>query len=104
MEVSHVLRLDWFESQADLEALSGLDRDGLWAAGFNLDDWDCGFRSDKPLHRPPTRVEVASGDYCEDDKVEVGEGGWLLRRAEDYCVGTSYLEYGGWHWYLLHHA
>lgn len=44
-----MVNLTWFESEQDLQKLTGLDHDGLWDAGFNLDDWDFGFVTDEKL-------------------------------------------------------
>lgn len=41
-----MVTLTWFESEQDLQELTGLDHDGLWDAGFDLDDWDFGFVTD----------------------------------------------------------
>lgn len=65
----------------ELMDLTGLDRDGLWDAGFNLDDWDAGFQCDMEL-----------------------PDGWLLWQMEGYCVGCSHVEYNGKHYYMAHHS
>lgn len=44
-----MIQLTWFESEKDLQALTGLDHDELWDAGFDLDDWDFGFVTDSIL-------------------------------------------------------
>lgn len=65
----------------ELEELTGLDRDGLWDAGFNLDDWDVGFQSDKEI-----------------------PDGWLLTQMDCYSVGFRHVEYNGYHYYMAYHS
>lgn len=101
-----MLSIKWFESMSDLERLTGLDRDGLRGAGFELDDWDFGIRVNRRLHRIPSEAEIRDEPYlaheiCPDWD---SEGHWLLSRMCDYCVGASYVKLGRWHYYLCHHA
>ena len=70
-----------YTEQEELEELTGLSYDGLWDAGFNMDDWDVGFQCDKEL-----------------------PDGWLSLQLEDYCVGPSHVEYKGKHYYHAHHS
>lgn len=42
--------ITWFESEKDLQELTGLNRDELWDAGFDLDDLDFGFVADVKLN------------------------------------------------------
>ena len=65
----------------ELEQLTGLSHDKLWDAGFDLDDWDVGFQSDKEI-----------------------PDGWLLCQMEGYCVGYEHTEYKGKHYYMCYHA
>lgn len=101
-----MLRLTWFHSLEELQKLTGMTRDQLWTAGFNLDDWNFGIRSDKMLHRQPTEKEIAEGDAYEGELRPDwdGEAGWLMDRMNEYCVGPSYVKLGRWHYYLVHHA
>lgn len=101
-------------SEKDLEVLTGLDRDGLWDAGFNLDDWDVCFVSDEPLH---SRIEIEHYEnrvfdeqYDEEicvfdyDDPRYDDIHWLYHRMDNYCVGFHHVEYGGRHFYTVHHA
>ena len=72
-------------------------RDKLWDNGFNLDDWDGGFACKEPL----TYTEHENGDKWEEPDEDVY---WLVRQMEYYCVGYNHCEFGGWHWYTVHHA
>ena len=36
----------YFETEEELQALTGLNHDELWDADFDLDDWDYGFAID----------------------------------------------------------
>ena len=72
-----------FDTVEDLLQLTGIpDRDTLWDRGFNLDDWDAGFCTDKPLE----------------------EYSWLNMEMENYCVGSVHVVYNGKHYYTVHHA
>lgn len=72
--------------------------DELWNAGFNFDDWDIGFCSKEPF----THIEHEKGyeDWVEWDS----DVDWLGQQMESYCVGYHHVEYGGYHWYTVHHA
>ncbi len=99
-----------FNTLEELRELTGLsDSDNaLWCAGFDLDDWDVGFQSDKPMHH------MAIADFDEEEAREYGEppelmvgnedADWLIWRMDSYCVGYSYTEYKDKHYYLVHHA
>lgn len=76
-----MIDLKMYDTVEELIELTGLDRDGLWDVGFNLDDWDVGFQCDREL---PDR--------------------WLLWQLEGYCVGPSHVEYKGKHYYHAHHS
>lgn len=58
-----------FNRTSDIQELTGLpDRNALWDAGFNLDDWEAGFCSDQKLHEEET---------YEDDDEEYTEIHWI---------------------------
>ncbi len=66
----------------ELLKLTGLpDSDALWDAGFNLDDWDVGFQTDKEI-----------------------PDGWLLWQMDSYCVGMEKFQYGGKFYYQVYHS
>ena len=101
-------------SEKDLEELTGLDRDRLWDVGFNLDDWDVCFVSNEPLH---SRIEVEHHEnrvfdeqYDEEvceldyDDPRYDDIHWLYWRMDNYCVGFNHVEYGGRHYYTVHHS
>jgi len=72
--------------------------DELWKAGFNFDDWDIGFACREPFTH--TEHEEGREDWKEpDDDVD-----WLVTQMDNYCVGYHHCEYGGWHWYTVHHS
>ena len=85
--------------EEDLEKLTGLDRDGLWNAGFNLDDWDVCFVSDIPLHSETLRKQTRSDwtvDVWEEETCELGcdyehydDVHWLFWQMDSYCVGFN---------------
>ena len=94
-----------FQTEENLSELTGLSHDELWDAGFNLDDWDAGFQSDVKLHAEPDKELVEDGTY---DKGELlywdSPCFWLMSQMANYCVGASYTEYKGKHYYMVHHA
>lgn len=71
-----------FTTEKELSKLTGLNHEQLWDSGFDLDDWDIGFQSDKPLP----------------------EYNWLRNRMDSYCVGYNELALGGKWYYLVYHA
>lgn len=103
-----MVKLIGFDTREELSELTGLTADELWDAGFNLDDWDIGFQSEVMLHRTPTQEELAEEpDWYDEDTCLTSPDlplWWLMSRMENYCVGFSYTEYNGMHYYLVHHA
>ena len=100
-----------FNTVEELSKLTELPPDdfykALWDAGFNLDDWDVGFQSDKPMHHMYIIPEEDRDEYDEPpyERSAINDDAWWLgNRMEDYCVGYSYTEYKGKHYYLVHHA
>lgn len=101
-----------FRTEDDLLKLTGLaTRDELWDVGFNLDDWDIGFQTDRPLFREPTPDELNDPHNdieFYDDIIEcVGwndDLAWLVSRMMAYCVGPSCVEYDGKYYTLVHHS
>lgn len=87
----------FFETREELRELTGLPADdydaALWDAGFDLDDWDFGFISDK--------------EWDEDGWYE-GKSPFyeyfILNRMGNYCVGYKHTKYNGKHYYLMYHA
>ena len=90
-----IINLTMFTKADDLEELTGLTHEELWDHGFNLDDMDVGFVSDIPLH---TDTDEFDWLYNND------EYSWLLNAMNNYCVGPTYREYNGKHYYTVHHA
>lgn len=82
----------FFETSEELRELTGLPGDNydaaLWAAGFNLDDWDFGFVSD------------TEWSECNDPYYEF----WLMMNMEKHCVGYRHTEYNGRHYYIAYHS
>ena len=93
-----MINLIMFSDVSDLEKLTGLDADGLWDAGFNLDDWDVGFRSDEPLG-------IVHKDDWDQPYVDwYDTAHWLGMQMDCYCVGCNFTEYGGKYYYLVYHS
>lgn len=73
-----------FETESELTELTGLNYGELWENGFNLDDWDIGFQSDK--------------------KIDVYNLAWLENRMDNYCCGYNEVQYKGKYYYLVYHS
>lgn len=82
----------FFGTEKELSLLTGLDHDGLWNAGFDLDDWDWGFVCTEPF----------DGDrYWHSDRQYQY---WMLDRMDSYCVGYKHTVHQGLHYYMLYHS
>ena len=82
----------FFDKTEELLELTGLpDRESLWDADFDLDDWDFGFVSDTEWN------EDWFGDHPYFEY-------WLLTRMDNHCVGYKHTEYNGKHYYMLYHS
>lgn len=93
-----------FATERQLEQLTGLTHDGLWDAGFDLDDWDIGFRFDEKMHR---EVEEDDPKDCYWNEIYPDYNSpywWLMNEICNYCVGPTYCEFNGKHYYLVHHS
>lgn len=86
-----------FSTREELRELTGLPGDNhdiaLWDAGFDLDDWDFGFVSDREWNEDVWWN--AGGEYHEF---------WLLSRMGSHCVGYKHTEYHGRHYYICYHS
>ena len=105
-----MIALTYFESEEDLQRLTGLDHDGLWDAGFNLDDWDFGFRTKRKLHNEKVSKWVSEWtgtEYEEKDisfRDNLSEGYYLYRFVEGNCVGCQATFYKGYWYYMEYHS
>lgn len=116
-----------FTTREELRELTGLPADNydkaLWDAGFDLDDWDIGFCSDKPMEHvygtePDEDIEedyeYSSLDYeytllDEEDSLALkycsnDDAYWLLSRMDSYCCGYRTTVYNGRYYYLVYHS
>lgn len=114
-----------FDTAEDLMSLTGIQTyEGLWEAGFNMDDWDWGVVLDEPMHDDVKRMEHHSefcwidhlGKYHHEDAYdeevtecqEKEEMPYWMRQLywnwENYCVGGSHNFYNGKHYYMWHHS
>lgn len=96
-----MINLRMTDNREDIRAWTGLPADNydqaLWEAGFNLDDWDVCFESDKRLFE-----ECYEG---EDKWTEpIAEAWWLCNQMDNYCVGYNEVEYNGKWYYTVHHS
>lgn len=97
-----MISVTFFETEEELQELTGLSHEKLWDNGFNLDDWDWGFVSD-----------------CEWDKSYIDEYGYLqaepdydkacyqyqiMNTMNSYCVGYRKTVFCGKYYYLQYHS
>lgn len=91
--------LTFFDTREELREMTGLPADNhdeaLWNAGFNLDDWDFGFRS---------RDELSEEGWWQNEQDHHYYEYWLLSNMERHCVGYDHTEYNGWHYYMVYHS
>lgn len=97
-----MINLRMTDNREDIRKWTGLSGENhdtaLWEAGFDLDDWDVCFESDKRLVK---RVSDGRGEYWDEP---IAEAWWLVRRMDDYCVGYNEVEYNGKWYYIVYHA
>lgn len=87
----HGEKVVFFHTEEQLQAMTGLDHTELWCAGFNLDDWDWGFVSDREW----------DGNW---GKIVPDYEWWLLAKMENHCVGYEHVEHKGKHYYMQYHS
>lgn len=81
--------ITFFDKYQDLCKLTGAQsHKELWDAGFDLDDWDFGFASDKPWSE-------INGPYYQM---------WLLLHMGNYCIGYKHVEFSGRYYYIVYHS
>jgi len=84
----------FFDNERQLQALTGLDHNGLWDAGFDLDDWDYGF--------------VTVEEWPDPDgtwSANVPEYQWHLPMLiSANCCDFTHTEWQGRHYYMRYHA
>ena len=92
-----MLKMTWFHTDGELLELTKLpSRESLWKAGFDLDDWDFGFVTNKEIDNEALGYGWGSETpYYEH---------WLLQHAENYCVGYRHVEYKKKHYYMIYHS
>lgn len=79
-----MLNLKMITKEEDLTKLTGLDHDNLWNEGFDLDDWDVCFVSDRKLTEANAK--------------------WLVNRMKSYCCGFEEVEFNKKFYYLVYHS
>ena len=93
-----MFNLKMFNTVEDLCKLTGLSENELYDNGFDTDDWDAGFQSDRAL----TMTEF-DDDFGEWEEPVPGAD-WLVHEMENYCVGYDCVKFGGKYYYMVHHA
>ena len=96
-----MIELKMISTEEDLIKETGLTRDELWDAGFNLDDWDTCFVSETRLVEEATKGDYEYGyEYGEP----IDDAYWLIRRMEGYCEGLREVNYAGKYYYTVYHS
>lgn len=97
-----MIKLRMTDRIEDIRQWTGLPADdhdrALWEAGFNLDDWDVCFESNKRL---VDRVSDGRGEWWDEP---IAEAWWLVNRMDGYCCGYNEVEYNGKWYYTIHHS
>jgi hypothetical protein len=70
-----------FTTEEELQYLTGLNHNELWDKGFDLDDWDIGFCTNRVLKER-----------------------WLLNQMKNYCCEYKIVNYQGFYYYIVYHA
>lgn len=84
----------FFDTARQLKELTGLDYDGLWRNGFNLDDWDYGFVTTEEWD-DPDKDSNANARYYQ----------WHLPMLiSNNCCDFTHKEWQGRHYYMRYHA
>ena len=79
----------FFNTEEELKQFTGLDHQGLWENGFDLDDWDWGFVSD--TYWSP-HYGTSLYEY------------WILNHMHNYCTGYKCVKYNDKYYYMLYHS
>lgn len=79
----------FFDNERQLQAMTGLDHNGLWDAGFDLDDWDYGFVTVEEWPDPERMLGANVPEYQ-----------WHIMNL---CE-LRHVEYQGRHYYMRYHA
>ena len=82
-----MLNCVFFDTEAHLQKLTGLNHEELWKNGFNLDDWDFGFCCEKPFNTVKRNSHVI-----------------FLTILDSYCCGYEEVYYDGKYYYIVYHS
>lgn len=90
-----MVSITWFESEDDLQKLTGLNHNELWDAGFDLDDWDFGFVSDVKLLENVYDYGAYDCGYY-----------YLIKAlaANNFAFEPRHTEHNGKHYYMSYHS
>lgn len=100
-----MIKLTMFDNVDDLHTLTGIPvitdgtryrHQGLWDAGFDLDDWTIAFESEERLVRPSENEDDEDGPY------PIPEALWLIWKLSNENDFDE-VEYNGKWYYILHH-
>lgn len=79
----------FFNTEEELQQLTGLNHQGLWNNCFDLDDWDWGFVSDT---------------YWDPYDYKNNYMYWILNHMHNYCTGYKVTYYDNKYYYILYHS
>lgn len=96
-----MIDLRMISTREDLISETGMTADELWDAGFDLDDWDVCFVSNKRL----IETYEEKGETWHDTWEEpIEDAYWLITRMDSYCVGYREVKFCGKWYYMVYHA
>jgi len=79
----------FFNTEEELQELTGLDHDGLWENGFDLDDLAWGFASDT---------------YWDPYDYKNKYAYWLLHHMHSYTTYYKANKYNGKYYYMYYYG
>ena len=93
-----MIELKMIITEEELSRETGLDHDGLLKHGFDLDDWDACFISEKRLVYDVVDEDDAA--FLEP----IDEARWLVLRMEGFCTSLKETKYAGRYYYMVYHS
>ena len=79
----------FFNTEEELQQLTGLNHQGLWDNNFDLDDWDWGFVSDT---------------YWNPYDYQNNYMYWILHHMHTYYTGYKATYYNNKYYYIYYHS
>jgi hypothetical protein len=106
MKCADIINVKFFDTLEALQTLTVLNEPkDLWAAGFDLDDWDWGFVSDEPWEESGEAEDDDGNTYkCDVPRFDKYYMQFILNNVDNRYCGYKHTEYKSKHYYLIHHS